>query len=330
MTVLSVEDLRISYRSRGEWREVVHNISFSIQRGEMLAFVGESGSGKTTTAQAIIGLLADNARRDAGRIVLNGEVISDWSDKRLNRLRGVSISLVPQDPGNSLNPVKTIGQQVEEILRLHQSLSAAERRQQALNLLAKVGLSHPEQRFDQYPHQLSGGMKQRVLIAIAIALQPDLIIADEPTSALDVTVQKRVRAALDAGLTVILCVGETLEQREQGVTGEVVALQTKIALQGVAKDELARVIIAYEPVWAIGTGKTPTPEDVEEVHAAVRKVLAKKLGKGVANKMRILYGGSVKPSNAKEFLSLPDVDGALIGGASLKAQDFLAIAKSVC
>ncbi len=126
MTVLSVEDLRISYRSRGEWREVVHNISFSIQRGEMLAFVGESGSGKTTTAQAIIGLLADNARRDAGRIVLNGEVISDWSDKRLNRLRGVSISLVPQDPGNSLNPVKTIGQQVEEILRLHQSLSAAE------------------------------------------------------------------------------------------------------------------------------------------------------------------------------------------------------------
>ncbi|HBX9397672.1 TPA: ABC transporter ATP-binding protein, partial [Klebsiella pneumoniae] len=197
MTVLSVEDLRISYRSRGEWREVVHNISFSIQRGEMLAFVGESGSGKTTTAQAIIGLLADNARRDAGRIVLNGEVISDWSDKRLNRLRGVSISQVPQDPGNSLNPVKTIGQQVEEILRLHQSLSAAERRQQVLNLLAKVGLSHPEQRFDQYPHQLSGGMKQRVLIAIAIALQPDLIIADEPTSALDVTVQKRILDLLD-------------------------------------------------------------------------------------------------------------------------------------
>lgn len=197
MTVLSVEDLRISYRSRGEWREVVHNISFSIQRGEMLAFVGESGSGKTTTAQAIIGLLADNARRDAGRIVLNGEVISDWSDKRLNRLRGVSISPVPQDPGNSLNPVKTIGQQVEEILRLHQSLSAAERRQQVLNLLAKVGLSHPEQRFDQYPHQLSGGMKQRVLIAIAIALQPDLIIADEPTSALDVTVQKRILDLLD-------------------------------------------------------------------------------------------------------------------------------------
>ena len=214
MTVLSVEDLRISYRSRGEWREVVHNISFSIQRGEMLAFVGESGSGKTTTAQAIIGLLADNARRDAGRIVLNGEVISDWSAKRLNRLRGVSISLVPQDPGNSLNPVKTIGQQVEEILRLHQSLSAAERRQQALNLLAKVGLSHPEQRFDQYPHQLSGWMKQQVLIAIAIALQPDLIIADEPTGNLDKKAADEIMELLLAvnrrGNTVLLV---THEQR---------------------------------------------------------------------------------------------------------------------
>lgn len=146
----------------------------------------------------------------------------------------------------------------------------------------------------------------------------------------DETVARRVRAALDSGLEVILCVGETLEQREADITGEIIAIQVKKALAGVTAEELRHIIIAYEPVWAIGTGKTPTPEDVEEVHAAVRKVLAKKLGKGVANKMRILYGGSVKPSNAKEFLSLPDVDGALIGGASLKAQDFLAIAKSVC
>ncbi|MBA7933929.1 ABC transporter ATP-binding protein [Klebsiella sp. RHBSTW-00215] len=242
MNVLTVENLRISYRSQREWREVVHNVSFNVKRGEMLAFVGESGSGKTTTAQAIIGLLADNARRDSGRISINGEDISNWSAKRLDGLRGARISLVPQDPGNSLNPVKTIGAQVGEILRLHQKSSAAERKEQVLALLTKVGLSHPEQRFDQYPHQLSGGMKQRVLIAIAIALEPDLIIADEPTSALDVTVQKRILDLLDTlrreSGTAVLFVTHDLalaaeradrllvfrhgEIQEQGATGDVV------------------------------------------------------------------------------------------------------------
>lgn len=242
MNVLTVENLRISYRSQRQWREVVHNVSFNVKCGEMLAFVGESGSGKTTTAQAIIGLLADNARRDSGRISINGEDISNWSAKRLDGLRGARISLVPQDPGNSLNPVKTIGAQVGEILRLHQKSSAAERKEQVLGLLTKVGLSHPEQRFDQYPHQLSGGMKQRVLIAIAIALKPDLIIADEPTSALDVTVQKRILDLLDTlrkeSGTAVLFVTHDLalaaeradrllvfrhgEIQEQGATGDVV------------------------------------------------------------------------------------------------------------
>lgn len=242
MNVLTVENLRISYRSQREWREVVHSVSFNVKRGEMLAFVGESGSGKTTTAQAIIGLLADNARRDSGRISINGEDISNWSAKRLDGLRGARISLVPQDPGNSLNPVKTIGAQVGEILRLHQKSSAAERKEQVLALLTKVGLSHPEQRVDQYPHQLSGGMKQRVLIAIAIALKPDLIIADEPTSALDVTVQKRILDLLDTlrreSGTAVLFVTHDLalaaeradrllvfrhgEIQEQGATGDVV------------------------------------------------------------------------------------------------------------
>ncbi|HEY4466339.1 MAG TPA: ABC transporter ATP-binding protein [Klebsiella sp.] len=242
MNVLTVENLRISYRAQREWREVVHDVSFEVKRGEMLAFVGESGSGKTTTAQAIIGLLADNARRDSGRISINGEDISAWSSKRLDGLRGARISLVPQDPGNSLNPVKTIGAQVGEILRLHQKSSGAERKAQVLALLTKVGLSYPEQRFDQYPHQLSGGMKQRVLIAIAIALKPDLIIADEPTSALDVTVQKRILDLLDTlrreSGTAVLFVTHNLalaaeradrllvfrhgEIQEQGTTGDVV------------------------------------------------------------------------------------------------------------
>ena len=136
----------------------------------------------------------------------------------------------------------------------------------------------------------------------------------------------KVKLALEAGLGVILCVGENLEEREAGKHFDVCGAQIKNVLYNFTEEDMKHVIVAYEPVWAIGTGKTPTAKDVEDVHAAVRAVLAKKLGKAEANKMRILYGGSVKPSNAKEFLSLPDVDGALIGGASLKAQDFMAIA----
>ena len=141
----------------------------------------------------------------------------------------------------------------------------------------------------------------------------------------DVTVQKRVRAALDNGLTVILCVGEYLEQREQGVTGEVVAMQTKIALGGVSAEELSRVIIAYEPVWAIGTGRTATAAQATEVCAPIRGVLAGLYGEAAAKAVTIQYGGSMNAGNAAELLAQPDVDGGLIGGASLKAPDFAAI-----
>jgi len=197
LPLLAVETLSLSYRSGSAWQQVVHNVSFQLKAGEMVALVGESGSGKTTVAQAIMGLMAENGRRDNGQIKLNGVDISSWAQKRLDSLRGARISLVPQDPGNSLNPVKTIGEQVEEILRLHLKLTRAQRQQRVVELLTRVGLSYPEQRVSQYPHQLSGGMKQRVLIAIALALQPDIIIADEPTSALDVTVQKRILDLLD-------------------------------------------------------------------------------------------------------------------------------------
>lgn len=141
----------------------------------------------------------------------------------------------------------------------------------------------------------------------------------------DVTVQKRVRAALDAGLTVILCVGEYLEQREQGVTGEVCAMQTKIALGGVSADEMSRVIIAYEPVWAIGTGRTATAEQANEVCALIRGTVAGLYSVDIADSTVIQYGGSMNAANAAELLAQPDVDGGLIGGASLKAADFAVI-----
>lgn len=207
MTVLSVENLTLSYRIGRHWREVVHNVSFTLKRGEMLAFVGESGSGKTTTAQAIIGLLADNARRDSGKIVLNGEEISQWSAKRLNSLRGARISLVPQDPGNSLNPVKTIGAQVGEVLNIHQKITKTEQENQVLALLTKVGLSHPAQRMKQYPHQLSGGMGQRVMLAIALINDPQWLIADEPTSALDFDMREQVLGLIE----------RLVEQRNMGL-----------------------------------------------------------------------------------------------------------------
>ena len=143
----------------------------------------------------------------------------------------------------------------------------------------------------------------------------------------DVTVQKRTRAALDAGLTVIVCVGEYLEQREQGITDELVAMQTKIALGGVTEEELKRIIIAYEPVWAIGTGKTATADQAEEVCAIIRGVVEKLYHKAAADAMTIQYGGSMKPGNAK-LLEKEDVDGGLIGGAALKAQDFAAIVEA--
>lgn len=195
--VLELDKVSIAYQEAAGSRRVVHDVSFSIQPGEVVALVGESGSGKTTTAQAIIGLLTENGRLEQGAIRLNGTDIAHWSSRRLDAVRGAQISLIPQDPSSSLNPVKTIGEQVAEIVNIHRRLPRKQVQQRVVELLTRVGLTHPELRARQYPHELSGGMKQRVLIAIAIALQPALIIADEPTSALDVTVQKRILDLID-------------------------------------------------------------------------------------------------------------------------------------
>ena len=142
----------------------------------------------------------------------------------------------------------------------------------------------------------------------------------------DVTVRNRVRAALNEGLKVILCVGEVLSERKDGITSQIVSAQTEIALGGVSADELKNIIIAYEPVWAIGTGKTAPAEQAQEIHAYIRTILREKFG-AAADETPILYGGSCKPSNAPELFAKEDVDGGLIGGAALKAADFLAIGK---
>jgi peptide/nickel transport system ATP-binding protein len=196
-SILEIKNLTLSYRTVAGFPRAVDDVSFTVTRSEVTALVGESGSGKTSVAQAIIGLLPGNGRVEGGEILLNGTNIAGWSQKRLDHIRGPRVSLIPQDPASSLNPVRTIGVQIGEIFTIHRALRGREIEEKVLELLALVGFRDPALRAKQYPHELSGGMRQRVLIAIAIALHPSLIIADEPTSALDVTVQKHILDLLD-------------------------------------------------------------------------------------------------------------------------------------
>ncbi|WP_105565607.1 dipeptide ABC transporter ATP-binding protein [Microbacterium halophytorum] len=201
-SLLSIRDLAVAYRTDRGDVDAVRGVSFDVAPGEVTALVGESGSGKSTVAQSVIGLLAGNGRVTAGSITLDerrggATELVGLGEKRWRELRGRCIALIPQDPGNSLNPVKTIGASVAEGLRIHGWRDRDELRAKVVDLLDRVGIDSPDVRAKQYPHELSGGMRQRVLIAAAIALEPELIVADEPTSALDVTVQRTVLDLLD-------------------------------------------------------------------------------------------------------------------------------------
>lgn len=247
--ILDVSGLTVSYGDRNGVRTAVHGIGFTVGAGEVVALVGESGSGKSSTAQAIIGLLPENGKLEGGCIRLNGQEIAAWPQRRLDAIRGAVISLVPQDPGSSLNPVKTIGKQVAEILAIHGEASGPAAYAQAIELLERVGLSEPRLRAQQYPHELSGGMKQRVLIAIAIALKPSLIIADEPTSALDVTVQKHILDLIDELRreygTAVLLVTHDLGVAADRADRLIVLRHGRIQEQGLTADVLARPQSAY-------------------------------------------------------------------------------------
>jgi peptide/nickel transport system ATP-binding protein len=212
--LLQVEDLHVSYGTSAGALHAVQGVSLTVAQGEVVAVVGESGSGKSTLAQAVIGLLPGTGRVDSGRIRLSApdggaQDLVGLPDKALRAVRGRRIGLVPQDPGVALNPVQKVGRQVAEVLRVHGLAEKRTAHLDAVALLAKAGLPEPEVRAGQYPHELSGGMRQRVLIAIAIAANPQLLIADEPTSALDATVQRRILDHLEhltreAGTAVLL------------------------------------------------------------------------------------------------------------------------------
>lgn len=191
--ILQVKDLAVAFQTYRGKVKAVRNVSFDLKRGQALGIVGESGCGKSVTAHAIMGLLPkENSLIENGQILWQGQDLVNFQDEDLAKIRGNKIAMIFQDPMTSLNPVLTIGTQIKEVLFLHKQLSDKEATEKAVELLNLVGIPFAQKRLKDYPHQFSGGMRQRVMIAMALACEPELLIADEPTTALDVTVQAQI------------------------------------------------------------------------------------------------------------------------------------------
>jgi oligopeptide transport system ATP-binding protein len=246
---LSLRALSVTFRTRrGELRAAA-DVDLEVGRGEMVALVGESGSGKSATARAILGLDALNARVVADQLQIDGHDLLSLTAEQRRLLRGPNVSLVFQDALSALNPVLTVGDQIGETFRVHRGVSRREARRQAADLLELVGIPGAEQRVRDYPHQFSGGMRQRILIAMAIALKPALLIADEPTTALDVTVQAQILELLDR-LRRELGMGVLLITHDLGVVSEIadrvaVMYAGRIVETGTADDVLMRPAHPY-------------------------------------------------------------------------------------
>lgn len=190
--LVDIQELEVSYLQQGKRVSVVKDVSFTIGQGEIVGLVGESGCGKSVTSRAIIGMIKRPGRIENGTIRFDGKELTSLCAKEYQKVRGKEIAMIFQEPMTSLNPVYTIGEQLMETILTHLKMTKAQAKEHALDMLKKVGISMPEQRFLQYPGELSGGMRQRVMIAIALSCNPKLLIADEPTTALDVTIQAQI------------------------------------------------------------------------------------------------------------------------------------------
>jgi len=195
--LLEVNDLKVRFATEDGIVQAVDGVSFTLDRGEVLGIVGESGSGKSVTAMTILGLTRGTNTRYEGEILFKGENLITQSETRLRGVRGAQIAMIFQDPMTSLNPVYKVGDQICEAIRAHEDVPGRTARNRAVELLRQVGIPNPQQRVDDYPHQFSGGMRQRAMIAMALSCNPDILIADEPTTALDVTIQAQILELID-------------------------------------------------------------------------------------------------------------------------------------
>lgn len=238
--LLDIKNLSIGFVDTKPIQMVVDNISFQVDQGEILGIVGESGSGKSMTALSIMGLLKDSAKITNGEIIIEGDNLLSMSEKQRRSYLGKEIAMVFQEPMTSLNPVMKIGEQVSEMLALHTTLSRKEQKKKTLDALLKVGLNNPEDLYNKYPHELSGGMRQRVMIAMAMICKPKLLIADEPTTALDVSVQAQILSLLkkmnkEYGVSIIL-ISHDLGVIRTMCERTIVMAEGKIVEQGLVED----------------------------------------------------------------------------------------------